>query len=300
MLAFVGAAGLAGLGLAWILLDPGTPQRRTTSHRSRADASAGETTSVSTLPARPNRSTTRQIPATQATTAPSAPDDTAPSGALRGLTIAVDAGHNGGNGAHASEINQQVDAGTLKKACDTTGTQTAAGYTEAEYTLQVAVIVQKRLAQAGARVIMVRTTNDGWGPCITERARITNRADAAVSIHADGSLGAGDRGFHVIIPARVAGLTDDIEESSRALGTHMRDAMLASGTGIPESTYLGDHGIDVRDDLGGLNLSDTTKVFIETGNMKSAADMRVLGSAAGRDDIAAAIVVGFQRWAAAR
>src|SRR5712671_5683167 len=107
-------------------------------------------------------------------------------GPLSGRTVAIDPGHNGGNYQHAAEIGRLVDAGTLRKACDTTGTATADGYTEAAYNLDVALRLRDVLAAAGANVVMSRTTNDGWGPCIDERAAIGNRAhaDAAISIHA--------------------------------------------------------------------------------------------------------------------
>ena len=41
---------------------------------------------------------------------------------------------------------------------------------------------------------------------------------------------------------------------------------------MPYATYLGNAGLSERSDLGGLNLSDVPKVFIETGNMRSATD----------------------------
>ncbi len=131
--------------------------------------------------------------------------------AVAGMTIAVDPGHNGRNWAHPAEINRLVDAGTLRKACDTTGTATASGYTEPAFTFDVAVRLRRILRRAGADVVLTRSSNAGWGPCITERAAIGNRAraDAAVSIHADGGPASG-RGFHVIYPASVRGLTDDI------------------------------------------------------------------------------------------
>ena len=86
------------------------------------------------------------------------------------------------------EIDRLVDAGTLRKACDTAGTATADGYTESAYNLDVALRLARILRAAGARVVLTRTTDTGWGPCITERAAIGNRAhaDAAISIHADG------------------------------------------------------------------------------------------------------------------
>lgn len=48
---------------------------------------------------------------------------------LSGTTVHVDAGHNGANGTHATQINRRVPAGTghYAKACDTTGAQTSDG-----------------------------------------------------------------------------------------------------------------------------------------------------------------------------
>src|SRR5207244_9143389 len=108
-------------------------------------------------------------------------------GGLTGKTIAIDPGHNGANGSHPEEINRPVDAGGFKKECDTTGTATNAGYTEAAYTFDVATRLAAVLRAAGATVVMTRSTNDGVGPCIDRRAAIGNeaKADAAISIHAD-------------------------------------------------------------------------------------------------------------------
>ncbi len=239
------------------------------------------------------------LPSSSADATSTAATATPDSGALRGMTIGVDAGHNGQNGSHATEINRMVDAGTLRKACDTTGTTSLAGTTESSYNLDVARRVQHLLQRRGATVVMTRTTDTDWGPCIDERARLTARAEVAVSIHADGNLKPGARGFHVIVPARVAGLTDEIAAPSRLLGEAIRDA-LQSGTTIPPSNYLGSAGIDERSDLGGLNLSPIPKVLVETGNMKSALDEQTLESSAGRQRIAQAIVNGIAQWAANR
>jgi N-acetylmuramoyl-L-alanine amidase len=197
---------------------------------------------------------------------------------LRGYTIVVDPGHNGGNALHTVEINRLVDAGTLRKPCDTVGTSTDAGYSEASYNLDVALRLARLLGRAGARVVLTRATNTGWGPCITKRAAIGNQtaADAAISIHADGGPSDG-RGFHVIYPPSVPGLTDDIAAASRRLALSIRNAF-RTGTRMPYATYVGENGLDVRDDLGGLNLSDVPKVFIETGNMRSAVDASLLMS----------------------
>jgi N-acetylmuramoyl-L-alanine amidase len=215
---------------------------------------------------------------------------------LSGKTIAVDPGHNGRNWAHPKEINRLVDAGTLRKACDTTGTATASGYTEPAFTWDVAVRLRRMLRASGATVVLTRSSNAGWGPCITERAAIGNRAhaDAAVSIHADGGPSSG-RGFHVIYPPAIRGLTDDIARPSNCLALAMRRTYKA-GTDLPYATYLGGNGLSVRSDLGGLNLSDVPKVFVETGNMRSGSDARLLESASFRERIARSIAAGLERF----
>jgi N-acetylmuramoyl-L-alanine amidase len=216
---------------------------------------------------------------------------------VAGKTVVVDPGHNGGNGAHPERINRLVPiGGGQTKACDTTGTATASGYSEAAYNLAVAREVARILRAEGATVILTRRGNGGVGPCINRRARIGNRAgaDAAVSIHADGGP-PGGRGFHVIRPTRIAGLTDDIYGPSRRLGRALQRAY-AERTGLPPATYLGGAGLVARSDLGGLRLSDVPKVFIETGNMRNAADAALFESRRGRLRIARGIADGLREF----
>jgi N-acetylmuramoyl-L-alanine amidase len=172
------------------------------------------------------------------------------------------------------------------------GTETASGYTEAAYDLDVSLRLARILRAEGARVVLTRRTNTGWGPCITQRAAIGNRAhaDAAISIHADGGPTWG-RGFHVIYPPSIRGLTDDIAAASRRLAVDVRNAYRA-GSRMPYSTYVGRRGLDVRSDLGGLNLSNVPKVFIETGNMRNATDARLLESPSFRQRAAGALARG--------
>ena len=172
------------------------------------------------------------------------------------------------------------------------------GYAEAAYNFDVAIRLARRPRAAGARVVLTRTTNDRLGPCITERAAIGNRAhaDAAISIHADGGPATG-RGFHVIYPPSIRGLTDDIAAAVARLALAVRAAFRA-GTGDSVRDLLGRNGLDVRSDLGGLNLSDVPKVFVETGNMRNAADARLLESPAFRERIARALTVGIARFLA--
>ena len=236
--------------------------------------------------------------ATPSAAKPSAkPTATATARPLAGKIVAIDPGHNPDNHLHTAQINKQVAVGNGHKECDTTGTSTNSGYPEARFTLDVAHRLRTLLERQGATV---KLTHDGdsppWGPCVDERARIGNtaRADAAVSIHADGSA-QGNRGFHVILPASVhAGGADTrpIAGPSEDLGTRIAGRFLRL-TGEPPSNYVGDGtGLVTRKDLGGLNLSTVPKVFIECGNMRDTKDAALLTSGAWRQKAAQGISEG--------
>ncbi|CAN5582431.1 hypothetical protein BH10ACT11_BH10ACT11_20360 [soil metagenome] len=212
---------------------------------------------------------------------------------LQGEVVTIDPGHNGDNGANPDVINQQVDIGQGQtKECDTTGTETASGYTESSYTMDVALRLAALLRQDGAKVVLTRKNNRGVGPCIDRRAQIGNehRSDAAVSIHADGGPTTG-RGFHVIYPSDIPGLTDDVYRPSKRLAYDLR-AAYERETAVPRADYIGRDGLDMRDDLGGLRLSNVPKVFIETGNMRNPTDAGLLESPLFRERAAAGVYRG--------
>lgn len=213
-------------------------------------------------------------------------------GPLGDRVVVIDPGHNGGNAAAPDEINAMVPAGPNEKACDTVGAETVSGYTEHEFNWELSVLVKERLEADGATVVLTREDDEGVGPCINERADIGNEAeaDAAVSLHADGGPESG-RGFHVIMPGEVEGFTDDITESSRLLGEDIHRAYL-EGSDVPAADYLADEGLDVRTDLGGLNMSDVPKVFLETGNMRNPEDAALMEDPAWREQAADAIAQG--------
>ncbi|MER6781748.1 MULTISPECIES: N-acetylmuramoyl-L-alanine amidase [unclassified Streptomyces] len=249
------------------------------------------------MPAAAPSATQATTPAATPTASASAPEAKGP---LAGKTVVIDPGHNTGNFQHTSEIDQKVDIGTTRKECDTTGTTTNAGYKEAEFTLDVSRRLRTVLEAKGLKVVLTHEADRAWGPCINERARIGNEAaaDAVVSVHADG-VSSGNRGYHVILPAKVKGGAADtakIVGPSRELGEKI-GSNFARTTGSAPANYLGSGtGLVVRDDLGGLNLSTRPKVFIECGNMRDAKDAALLTSPEWRQKAAQGIadgIVGF-------
>lgn len=226
-------------------------------------------------------------------TDPGADPSTEPSGEPEPAPVVVlDPGHNGGSAAHPEIVNRQVPDGTGgTKPCNTTGTQTNDGYTEHEFTFDVATRVRDLLTDQGIEVRLTRPDDTGAGPCVNERAERGNGDDvsAVVSIHADGS-GPSGHGFHVMTAAGdPAG--PEVAAESRRLAESVHDAYRASA-GFTPSTYLGADGYLERTDLAGLNLSVRPTVMLETGNMRNADDAARMKSPDGRAGIAEGIAAG--------
>lgn len=204
--------------------------------------------------------------------------------------VVLDPGHNGRNSRNPAEINRQVPDGRAgTKPCNTTGTQTNAGYPEHAFTFDVASRVAQQLTAAGVRVVMTRTDDDGVGPCVDERGRAGESADAdaVVSIHADGAASR-DTGFHVAFsdpplnPAQAG--------PARELSVSLRDAMRAAG--FTDSNYIGRDGLSPRSDLAGLSLATRPTALVECANMRNPDEAALVSSEEGRARYAAALAQG--------
>ena len=231
---------------------------------------AGCSSSTSTAPATPATTTTTTSTASSTTSKPE--PKKLP---LAGKVVGIDPGHNGGDFKDPTFINHLVWNGREQEPCDTTGTATEDGYTEAEFNWNVASYLRSDLIAEGARVVMTRLSNDGVGPCVTMRAEIIDRAraDVAIDIHADGAAPTG-RGVTVLEPV-ADGPNDKVIKSSERFGAILL-ARYRALTGMPASTYYGVNGIKFRDDLAGLNLTTVPKVLIECGNMHNPTDAALL------------------------
>lgn len=203
--------------------------------------------------------------------------------------VVLDPGHNGQNYRNSSKINRLVDIGTKRKACNTTGTASLGGLTEAAYNWSVALRTKKILEDAGVSVVLTRSSNDGWGPCIDQRAQVANDAHAAalISIHADGGPASG-RGFVVIHPKMAKGLANRAVASSAELARLLVES-LTNGTQTSPSTYLGSHGLLASSDYGTLNLAEVPSVIVETANMRNRIDSGLVGESVFQDAVAGSI-----------
>jgi N-acetylmuramoyl-L-alanine amidase len=274
------AAAASPAALACLLAACGSPQPAARGTGPAGDAAAS--------PAAVRASADPGTPAPKASKQPAAAAKP-----LSGITVGIDPGHNGLNGTDPGYINHLIWNGRESETCDTTGTQTAGGYTEARFNFNVARYLRAALLADGARVVMTRNNNHGIGPCVDRRARILNDSGArvAIDIHADGGPASG-RGFTVLEPV-ADGPNDQVIRASARFGSDVRAALLAR-TNMPESDYYGSNGIQLRDDLAGLNLTTVPKVLIESGNMINATDAALLTSPRFQRRLAAALLAAIR------
>jgi len=216
---------------------------------------------------------------------------------LAGAVVGIDPGHNGGNFTDPGYINKLIWNGREEETCDTCGTQTATGYTEAQFNFNVASYLRADLLSRGATVVVTRRTNGGVGPCVNRRAQIINKshADVAIDIHADGGPTWG-RGFTVLEPV-ADGPNDNVITSSVRFGADVRAALL-DHTAMPESDYYGHDGVIFRNDLAGLNLTTVPKVLIECGNMPNVTDATLLVTPSFQRDLARAFAEAITKFLA--
>jgi N-acetylmuramoyl-L-alanine amidase len=205
---------------------------------------------------------------------------------LAGKLIGIDPGHNGLNGTDPAFLDHQIFNGRQMENCNTTGTQTAAGYTEALFNWNVATYLVADLHRDGARVVLTRHNNHGVGPCVNTRSTVLNHTDVAIDIHADGGPTWG-RGFTVLEPV-ADGPNDKVIASSLRFGSYVHSAFIAD-TPFRPANYYGHNGYIFRDDLAGLNLTTVPKVLIECGNMPNTQDAALLSSSSVQQHVARAL-----------
>jgi N-acetylmuramoyl-L-alanine amidase len=229
-----------------------------------------------------------------ATPAPS-PSPSPASKPLAGKIVGIDPGHNGRNYTDPSYIDHLIWNGREWEACNTTGTETDGGYTEARFNFNVAMYLAADLKALGARVVLTRHNNHGIGPCVNKRAEIIDHsgADVAIDIHADGGP-PGGRGFTVLEPV-ADGPNNKVIRPSFRFGGYVHNALIANSPMRP-SDYYGHNGYMPRNNLAGLNLTTVPEVLIECGNMRNSADAALLITAAVQKKIARSLEAAIVRF----
>lgn len=202
--------------------------------------------------------------------------------------VVVDPGHD----LRANPATEPIGPGsTTRKIKDGGGTNgVVTGIREADLALDVSLRLRRLLERAGVRVVMTRTRTAGTSMGNIARARIANRADAALflRVHADGHPDPAVRGSHTLVPALRPGWTDDVVAASRR-AARLVQAELARATRFP------DRGITERADFTGFNWADVPVLLVETGFMTNPTEDRLLARPAVRQRVAVGLCRGVLR-----
>jgi len=228
------------------------------------------------------------------------PAETEPPPPLAGLTVAVDPGHNGANGANPLTVNAPVPDGRGgTKACNTVGASTDSGYPEHAFTWDVSGRLAAGLSELGATVVLTRPDDAGVGPCVDARGRSAqeNDADVLVSVHANGTEDRRAHGFFVIVSDPP--VHDAQGAPSVALAHELVTALGAAGFAPSSSVAADDGPIQRRADLATLNHAERPAVLLELGEMRNPDEAAVMESEEGRQRYADALVAGVAAWVAA-
>ncbi len=186
--------------------------------------------------------------------------------------VVVDPGHDLRANLQTEPIGPRSSTRKIKDGGGTRGV--VSGLSEAELNVRVGLRLRALLERAGVEVVMTRTETAGTSIGNVARARIANRAGAALflRIHADGSEDSTARGSHTLHPALRRGWTDDVyAESKRA--ARVVQAELVRSLGFP------DRGLQERSDFTGFNWSDVPVILVEVGFMTNPTEDRLLATA---------------------
>ena len=198
-----------------------------------------------------------------------------------------------GHDERANLATEPIGPGsTTRKIKDGGGTRGAVtGIREADLVLDVSLRLRTLLRRAGVSVVMTRTRTAGASMGNVARARMANRAGAALflRVHADGHANRSVRGTHTLAPAPRRGWTDDVYDASRRAATVLQPELVRS-LGFP------DRGIGERSDFTGFNWADVPVVLVELGFMTNPVEDRLLARTGVRDRAALGLCRGTLRF----
>jgi N-acetylmuramoyl-L-alanine amidase len=203
--------------------------------------------------------------------------------------VVIDPGHD----LRANLQTEPIGPGSsIRKIKDGGGTHgVVSGLSEAELNLRVALRLRALLERAGAKVVMTRTRTAGASIGNVARARIANRARAALflRIHADGSTDRESRGTHTLYPAFHTGWTDDVYAASKR-AARIVQAELRGALGFP------DRGLQERSDFTGFNWADVPVILVEMGFMTNPTEDRLLATPTYEQRAAVGLCLGTLRF----
>lgn len=256
----------AVVGVAW-LLTPKTGSTPLPPAESTATPAATSTAPATTTPSVQPTAPVSPAPALPSTSTTPAQSERP----LTGRVVAIDAGHQ----LHGDNSLEPIGPGSkIKKPKVATGTSGVKTHqSESSVNLAVALKLRDELLSEGARVVMIRTTQN-VNISNSRRAKMANAAHANlfIRLHCDGSTDHTRVGLSTLVPKSNSWTKAIVQESSRAGGFVERAAVAASGAK--------NLGVTTRGDLSGFNWSTVPTVLVEMGFLTNAEEDQKLATSA--------------------
>jgi N-acetylmuramoyl-L-alanine amidase len=207
----------------------------------------------------------------------------------RAAVVVIDPGHD----LRANSATEPIGPGSsTRKIKDGGGTSgVVSGLREAELNLRVGLRLRDLLRRRGVPVVMTRTKTASTSMGNVARARIANRAGAALflRIHADGSSDPSARGTHTLYPSLRRGWTDDVYADSKR-AARVVQAEVRAALGFP------DRGLQERSDFTGFNWADVPVILVELGFMTNPTEDGLLATSAYQRRAAVGLCRGTMRY----
>ena len=201
------------------------------------------------------------------------------SGRLAGLVIGINPGHQ----TKTIKKKYPLAPGSKKKAygCKVGASGRWTRVPEYEVVLQIGLKLQKLLTDAGATVVMTRTTNNVWLTNI-DRARILNKAgvDVALQLHCNSNKKKSHHGCSAYVRT-TGGWYHESKAIGKVLVRH-----------ISANTGMTNKGVKKYNGYMSLNWTTTPSVLLEMGYLSNKTEDRLLATDAFRDKIAQGIFEG--------
>ncbi len=204
-------------------------------------------------------------------------------GRLMGLTIGIDAGHQGKANSEHEPVAPGSRATKPKVSAGTQGVNSK--IPEHEVNLQVAMKLKEALVKEGAKVVMVRETSD-VNISNVERAVMMNdaKADLVLRIHCNAAQSASPKGLALYV---------------RKSGTRAQECDAAAQVLIEamiENTGAKNRGVVHSDDYSGLNWSEVPSILVEMGFLTNPEEDALLTSGDYQDKMVSGMVEGIARY----
>lgn len=183
-----------------------------------------------------------------------------------GKKIAIDPGHQGYN-VDMSAQEPMGPGSSEMKAKATTGTQGSfTGVPEYELNLNISKQLREELKNRGYEVMLTREDND-TAISNKERAELATQygADIYVRIHANGSDDSSVNGAFTMIPSAQNPYVGALHDKSYALGEAVINAYC-------ESCKIKNSGVQIFDNMTGINWSTVPVIILEMGFMSNESD----------------------------